>query len=57
MNKQRAHLPYTAVLGSEHSDYNLGKITTTEFRSLADDVAEQIEDLPDGAPVEIEFVD
>ncbi len=50
-------LKVPAVLGGEYADYNLGKITTTELVRFAGDVAEQIEDLPDGTAVEFEFVE
>jgi hypothetical protein len=46
-----------AVLGGEYSDYNLGKITTSELLRFAGDVAHQIEGLPDGAKVQFGFVD
>ena len=46
-----------AVLGGEYDIANFATITRQELVAFTGDVAEQIKDLPDGTPVNIEWTE
>jgi hypothetical protein len=56
VNEERCYcLKRPAVLGGEYDTANFATITRQELVAFTGDVAEQIKDLPDGTPVNIEW--
>ena len=50
-------LKIPAILGGLYETDNIGTVQIVELISFAGDLAEQIDDLPDGAQVEFKFMD
>ena len=47
---------WRAVIGGGYETTNLGTISLVEQISFSGDMAKQTRDIPDGGPIEIEFV-
>ncbi len=50
-------LKVPAVLGGDYEIANIGQISLIELIGFSGDVAQQIDDLPDGTPVEFKIID
>jgi len=50
-------LKIPAVLGGKYDVSNIGTVTIAELIAFSGDLASQIKDLPDGAPITFKFLD